>query len=619
MTPPLTRPNIRLLTLPFSAARRRPGLTVQFITSSLGRAALTGASILLIREFLGGVLGQEVGFARRLAETYGEGAALWAVAGALVITQIGAASLAYSAQVSQQRLVAAVELGTMERLINHLLGLSAGFFDRRTHGDLIQTLRQDVSQLRTVAVAVATMVLDALNAVALIAAAFMLSGRLAVLAFILIPLGAFPIYLVARRTLARSFGVRRKGVALFDMLLQLLRAVRIIKVYQGERVEAERTILQARHYFDEIIAMERTRALAQVALETLAALSLVTVIIAGGVQVLGGTLGWPELLAFLIAARAAQGPLNNVNTSYMEIQRYGASMAHIDVLLAERPEVRDVPGARRLSTPPRHLAAEMVGIAFDDTMVLDDVSFDVRAGETLGIAGPSGAGKTTLLNLVARFYDPTSGVVRLDGTDLRELRLEDVYRQIAIVAQDPFLFASSIRENIRCGRAGATDDDVEQAARAAEIHDEILIMPDGYDTIVGHGGRALSRGESQRINIARAVLKNAPILLLDEATSSLDSFSEAKVQRAIDRLSAGRITIAVAHRLSTLRGATRILVLEEGRVAGVGTHTDLLESCAVYRRLWEAQSAAPESIAPTPVRETIGLDQADDSGRVARR
>jgi ABC-type multidrug transport system fused ATPase/permease subunit len=235
---PLTQPTVRLLKLPFGAVRRRPGLAAQFIASSLGRAALTGASILLVREFLGGVLGREGGAARRLAELYGAGPALWAVAGALIVTQIGAAVLAYSAQVSQQRLVAAVELGTMQRLINHLPGLSAGFFDRRTHGDLIQTLRQDVSQLRTVAVAVATMVLDALNAIALIGAAVMLSPKLALLAFVLVPLAAFPIYLVARRTLAQSFGVRRKGVALFDVLLQLLRAIRIIKVYQGERVEA---------------------------------------------------------------------------------------------------------------------------------------------------------------------------------------------------------------------------------------------------------------------------------------------------------------------------------------------------------------------------------------------
>ena len=223
--------------------------------------------------------------------------------------------------------------------------------------------------------------------------------------------------------------------------------------------------------------------------------------------------------------------------------------------------------------------------------MLDDVSFTINAGETLGIVGPSGAGKSTLLNLIARFYDPTSGSVQLDGEDLRNFRLRDVYGMLAIVTQDPFLFSTSIRENILCGRPGASQAEVEAAARAAEIHEEIIAMPDGYETVVGQGGRSLSRGEAQRVNVARAILKNAPILLLDEATSSLDSYSEARVQRAVDRLVTGRLAISVAHRLSTLRNASRILVLEQGQVMGLGTHQQLLATCPTYVRLWEAQEA----------------------------
>ena len=579
------------LSLPLATVRREPALATRFVVSSLGRSALTGASVLLVREFLGGVLGRTDGVAPRLVDVLGSSGALWGIAAMLVATQLGAAGLSYVAQVSQQRLVAAIELSAMERLITHLLGLSAGFFDRRTHGDLIQTVRQDVSQLRAVAFSAATMVLDALHAVALITAAVLLSPALALIAFVLVPIAALPVYLVARRTLAGSFGARSRGVALFDVLLQLLRGIRIIKVYHGERAEAVRTVHRARQYFDELIGVERTRAVARVTLESLAGLSLVAVIIAGGMQVLGGSLGWPELLAFLVSARAAQGPLNNVSTSYLDIQRYGASVAHIEALLAEHPDVRERPDAVAITAVPVRLAAEGLGFAFDDTTILAGISLEIRAGETLGVAGPSGAGKTTLLNLLARFYDPTSGAVRLDGHDLRELRLDDVYRQIAIVAQDPFLFATSVRENIRCGRPAASDAEVEGAATAAEIHDDIVAMPAGYDTVVGQGGRTLSRGEAQRINIARAVLKNAPILLLDEATSSLDSFAEAKVQRALDRLAVGRLTIAVAHRLSTLRNATRILVLDGGRVAGLGSHGELVASCAVYRQLWEAQAS----------------------------
>jgi ABC-type multidrug transport system fused ATPase/permease subunit len=327
----------------------------------------------------------------------------------------------------------------------------------------------------------------------------------------------------------------------------------------------------------------------------------VLVIIVGGFQVMAGQLAWPAFLAFLMAARAAHGPLNNVQGGYIDMQRYGAAVTRVRELLAERPDVVERPDARPLTHPPTRIVARDLGFAYDGTPVLEDVSFEVRTGETLGVVGRSGSGKSTLLNLIARFYDPDSGAVLFDDHDLRDLRLTDIYGTIAIVTQDPFLFAMTIGENIRCGRPGATDAEVQAAAQAADIHDDILAMPDGYDTQVGTGGRELSRGEAQRVNVARAIVKNAPILLLDEATSSLDSFAETRVQRAIDRLVEGRTTIAVAHRLSTLRNADRILVLDQGRVAGCDHHDRLLRTCQTYRRLWEAQGYDPGA-SPLPAR-----------------
>jgi ABC-type multidrug transport system fused ATPase/permease subunit len=402
-----------------------------------------------------------------------------------------------------------------------------------------------------------------------------------------------PIAVVARKTMVRSFGVRRKSVAIFDMLLQLLQGIRIIKIYEAEKGEAERTIEHARTYFDELVDMERVRAMARVALESLAGVSMIIVIIAGGLKVMAGTLGWPELLAFLMAARAVQGPLQNINAAFMEIQRHGASLESVDQLLRERAQVADRPDARPLHAAPHTISVRNLGFSFAGTPVLEDVSFDVHAGEILGIVGPSGSGKTTLLNLLARFYDPTEGAVLFDGRDLRDFRLTDLHNKLAIVTQDPFLFTTSIADNIRRGKPDATDAEVEAAARAAEIHDDIAAMPQGYETLVGHGGRTLSRGEAQRVNIARAILKNAPILFLDEATSSLDSYAEARVQRALDRLVAGRLAISVAHRLSTLRNASRILVIEDGHVVGLGPHAELLDRSPTYRRLWEAQAHAP--------------------------
>jgi subfamily B ATP-binding cassette protein MsbA len=569
---------------------------VRFILASLGRAALTAATILLIREFLSGALGGAGGAATRAAEVFGANAVLWATVVLLLLAHLGATALAYDSQVTQQRLVKVIELGTMERLIRHLLFLSAGYFDRRTHGHVIQGLWQDVQQMRTATLAAGTAVLESLQAAFLLVTAVILSPVLAIWAFVVLPLAMQPINLIARRTLVRAFAVRERAISLFDALLQLVRGMRTIRLYQGERIEAERTVARASAYLDELIATERVRALATVVLQGLAGVSLVAVIVVGGFQVMRGSLGWPELLAFLMAARAAQGPLNNLNTAYLEIQRYGASLVHIDALLREQPEVVERPDARALPGGPTAISVERLSFTAGGVPILRDVSFGVTAGETLGIVGPSGAGKSTLLNLVARLYDPDTGAIRFDEVDLRDCRLADVYSSIAMVTQDPFLFSTSIRENIRCGRPSASDTEVERAARAAEIHDEIEAMPGGYATLVGPGNRELSRGEAQRVNIARAILKNAPILLLDEATSSLDSWAEARVQRAIDRLVAGRLVIAVAHRLSTLRNATRILVLEDGRTVGIGTHAELLISCPTYRRLWEAQSRdAPES------------------------
>ena len=558
--------------------RREPWHVVRFALASIGRAALTSFSILLIYRFLAGVL------------TKGDNASLWTVVGLLLAAQLGAAALGYDARLSEQRVVALIELGLMDRLIRHIVGLSASFFDSRTHGDLVQTVRQDVMNVRLVTISAAQLVLEGAQSIGLIAVAARLSPSLAVWAFVLVPIAAVPITLLAKRTLARSFGVRGRSVVIFNMLLQLLHGIRIIKIYGAERAETERMHERSLHYHAEVLAMERTRALSRVALDSMVGINIAVIVIAGGAQVMSGAIGWPELLAFLLAARAVQGPLNNINTAWLEIKRHGASVASIEELLQQLPDVRDRPDARPLPDPPATIAVRGLGLVLGGNTILEDVSFDIHAGETLAIVGPSGGGKTTLLSLLARFYDPTSGSISYDGIDLRDLRLADVHAKMAMVAQDPFLFPTSVADNIRRGLPGASDAEVEAAARAAEIHDDIMALPDGYETVIGHGGRALSRGESQRVNIARAFLKNAPILLLDEATASLDPYAEARVQRAVDRLVTGRLTITVAHRLATIRNASRIVVLENGKVAGAGTHHELLANCATYQRLWNAQT-----------------------------
>ncbi len=572
-----------------SLFRHQKRIVVRFAFTSLGRMGLSVASILLIKEFLSGVIQDSGGLASALADSVGASAALWIVASLLVLTYLGAALMSYDNTVVQQRIVKILELGLMERLIRRMLTLSVLFFDRHSQGDLIQAVRQDVSMVRQSVVSFARMFLDGTLAIGLLVTAVWMSPRLAFWALLVLPLAAFPIILISRQTLQRSHAVRRTGYVLFDVVLQLIRGIRVIKAYHGEQEEAKSAIERARDYFDELIALVRVRALADVALQSLAALGIVAVIIVGGFQVMQGTLGWPSLLAFLMAVRALHGPLNNINNNYMLIQRYGASVQRIGELSNLESDVRDVANPVPLTSAPSLIGFDNVGFTYGDDAVLHGLTFEVKSGETIGIAGPSGVGKSTLLNLVARFYDPTDGSVRFDGRDLREFHLADVYDKLAIVTQEPFLFRTTVRDNIRCGRPNASDADIEDSARAAEIHDEILALPLGYDTVLGVGGRTVSTGQAQRINVARAILKNAPILLLDEATSSLDSIAEAKVQRALDRLIEGRTTFVVSHRLSALRGANRIMVLEDGQCVGFGTHEELNSNCRLYRHMWEVQ------------------------------
>lgn len=586
-----------------SLFRHRKGLLFRFLATTVATSLLSMAAILLIREFLEGVLGRGGGLAGAVAQTFGPVTALWVVAVMLIVTYVASSLVTFDNQVTQQHIIKVLELGMMERLIRHILGLSVPFFDRQSHGDIIQAIRIDVSQLRTTVLAIARLVLNSCIVVALLAAALMLSVRLTLWSLVVLPLAVIPIVLTARRILAKSFAVRRTGYVLYDVILQLLQGIRIIKIFQAEEAESRAAIEKGRAYFDRLIEMVRVRSLAQVYLGSLSGLGIVVVIVVGGFDVMHGRMEWPSLLAFLMALRSIHGPLNVVNSTYVTVKNNAAAVQRIGEILDERPEVVESPHARSLTTAPRTIAFEDVSFRYGDEVVLDSVSFEASAGETIGIVGPSGAGKTTLLSLIARFYDPSSGRVLMDGHDVRDLRISDVYDRIAIVTQDPFLFSATVAENIAFGRQSATREDVVAAAVAAGVDAEIRELPQGYDTLIGVGGHGLSGGQAQRISIARALLKDSPILLLDEATSSLDSISEARVQKAIDRLMEGRTTFIVAHRLSTLRNAGRLLVLDSGRLVGCGSHEELVDACPLYGRLWSAQQVSlPASDIPPRAR-----------------
>ncbi|MCK5448302.1 MAG: ABC transporter ATP-binding protein, partial [Gemmatimonadetes bacterium] len=418
-----------------SLFRRRKGLLLRFLATTVATSLLSMTAILLIREFLNGVLGNGGGLAARVAATFGPAMALWFVAILLIATYVASSLVTFDNQVTQQRIVKVLELGMMERLIRHILGLSVPFFDRQSHGDIIQAIRIDVSQLRTVVLSMARLFLNACIVSALFGAALLLSVRLTLWSLVVLPLAVIPIVLTARRILARSFAVRRTGYVLYDVILQLLQGIRVIKVFQAEEAEAKAAIEKGRAYFDQLIEMVRVRSLASVYMGSLSGLGIVVVIVVGGFDVMNGRLEWPSLLAFLMALRSIHGPLNQINSSYVTVKNHAAAVQRIGEILEMRPEVVDSPGAASMVAAPTTIRFDEVSFAYDEERVLDRVSFEVAAGETIGIVGPSGAGKTTLLNLIARFYDPRSGRVLFDDRDLRDVRLADLYDKISVVTQ----------------------------------------------------------------------------------------------------------------------------------------------------------------------------------------
>jgi ABC-type multidrug transport system fused ATPase/permease subunit len=581
-------------------ARRHWRLVSWFFLASAGRTAGTVFSIFLIQSFLTGVLSTPAGTAARLTESVGPRTALWLVAALLCAVFLASGLASYASQMAMQRLVRRYELELVERIVSHMLQLHVGFFDTRRSGDLVESVRQDVSRTRSIASGCTDLVVLGAQTLAYVGAAFWLSPRLTTIALVTLLLAAAPGRWVTRRLRRTSRSIRRRGYRLTDVLFQLLQGIRTIKIYQGEAMETSNTVSAARQYQKELLRGARVKAIGDALVETAGNLGVVVVIVVGGLEVMSGRLSTAALVASLVALRAIHGPLNHASARLMDIQANWGSLERISALLRTRPAITDAPDAASVDGPFVRLRFDRVSFGYrPEAMVLRDVSFEVIRGQRVGIVGPSGAGKTTLLSLAARLYDPGAGSIWLNDRELREYRVADSRRRLALVSQDSFVFSTTVRDNIRYGNLDASHQEVEQAALAANIHEEILRLADGYDTLLGIGGHTLSAGQVQRISIARAFLKDAELLLLDEATSNLDAISDANVRAAIRRLEGGRTTLTVAHRLASVSDMDLILVVDGGAVVATGTHDALLEADPLYRALWRAQ-LAEQPTAETP-------------------
>jgi ABC-type multidrug transport system fused ATPase/permease subunit len=389
-------------------------------------------------------------------------------------------------------------------------------------------------------------------------------------------------------------------------LYEAFTSIRLVKSFARERFEGARYAKAGADTMRQRINMTWQHSMFSVAVSTITILGTGLVMIVGGLHVIRGQMQLSSLLVVIAYLGAVYGPLSTIAHTTGQLQGAIVGARRVRSVLAMTPETVDQPDAIAATNVTGDIRFDEVGFSYPDgTTVLHDISFTAKPGEMVALVGLTGAGKTTLVSLIPRFYDPTVGRVLIDGVDARHYRVRELREKIAIVLQDPVLFSGTIADNLRYGRLDASQEEVERAAKAAHAHEFVSRLPKGYETEIAEAGGGLSGGERQRLSVARAVLKNAPILILDEPTSSLDAISEEIVFAALRSLRAGRTTVVIAHRLSTVRDADRILVLDGGRIAAQGRHDELLQSSQLYRRMCARLSVGKSLDEPESVDELI--------------
>jgi len=473
-------------------------------------------------------------------------------------------------------------------LFAHLQTLSVGFFARRRTGELLSRLMNDVTVIQSVVtetpIDTAKQLVTFVGGIGFLLA---MNWRLCLLILVLLPLLVFVAKLFGRRLKSLSTSIQDQTAALSTLIEEVIAGIRVVKSFVQTTREEARFSAQVEQSLSLTLRRAGIMAVFIPVISLLTFSAAAAVLWYGGRQVIDGAVSPGELFAFVLFAGILIGPFSSAARVFAQIREAQGATARVFEILDTYPEIRDLPNAIALPAVSGHIAAEHVSFTYDARQpVLTDVSFGSKPGELVAIVGPTGAGKTTVMNLLHRFYDPTAGRITVDGIDLRQVTLESWYRQIALVPQETILFGGTILDNIRYGNRDATEEAVKEASRAAYAHDFIMGFPDQYQTLVGEKGINLSGGQRQRIAIARAVLKNPRILLLDEATSSLDTESERLVQEALEHLMKGRTTVVIAHRLTTIQRADRILVLDKGRLVESGTHGELMARQGLYHYLY---------------------------------